>query len=155
MIFLLPIALVLAVLFFRRKMTLQELADQIAAQAGIDPAMLKAVVRLESAWKTGAENNTGGDALRGGAWGLGQVTLRTAQAYFPSITTAQLLQPDLNLQIAAKVLREGLDKSPNADPADAFAYYNSGKLLDRAPEVTRYKYVPLALKYLAEYRESA
>ncbi len=151
MIFLLPFV-ALAVLFaaIYRKMTLEQLADLIAAENGVEPALLKAVVKLESAWKVSAENQTGGDLARGGAYGLGQVTLKTAQAFEPSITPSQLLQPDTNLRLASKVLAEGMQKFGNAD--DAFAYYNSGKPFALAPESTQTRYVPLAKKYYLQYR---
>lgn len=59
--------------------TARQLANQYGRAFKVPPRLLLAVWRIESNFNPFAVNMTGGDARRGGAWGLGQMTLRTAR----------------------------------------------------------------------------
>lgn len=68
--------------------TARRLANLYGRIFGVPPRLLLSVWRIESAFDPYAVNMTAGDARRGGAWGLGQMTLRTARdldARFPDL----------------------------------------------------------------------
>jgi soluble lytic murein transglycosylase-like protein len=121
-----------------------DLAVRTAQDAGIDPAILLGIIKVESAWNPNATNLVGSDAARGGAFGLVQMTLRTARGFDPDVTGEQLLDPVTNLRFAGLLLAE-IRQRFGADWRDVAAAWNSGKAFDYAPEVTRYKYVPKVL----------
>lgn len=131
------------------RMTYKELASRIALEEGIDPALLLAVVSVESGWNPDARNMTGGDLARGGAYGFGQMTLQTAIGIDPTATPLKLLQPEYNLRICARLIAQLANRF--SDPKDIFAAYNSGRGFETAPISTRETYVPKALKYYGVY----
>lgn len=120
------------------------LAVRTAQDVGIDPAILLGIIKIESNWNPNATNLVGTDASRGGAYGLVQMTLRTARGFDPDVTGEQLLDPATNLRFAGLLLAE-IRQRFGADWRDVAAAWNSGKAFDYAPEVTRYKYVPKVL----------
>ena len=130
---------------------LERMVRQAAAAAGIDYATLAAIVEIESNWKPEAKNETGSDAARGGAYGLTQMTLRTAQSLRRNVTREQLLTAAGNLEIASMLMRENARRS--RDPKDLAAMWNSGRVFDKAPEVTRETYVPRFLAARSKYSE--
>lgn len=101
----------------RWAMGAQDPIGKWAGQFGIPRHILAGVVRTESGGKSKAKNLTGGDAARGGAWGLAQMTLATAQELVPKIrrqfpdyakvldrfdgTGPSLFNKDLNLLLAS------------------------------------------------------
>lgn len=132
---------------------LERLVRAAASTAGVDYATLAAIVEIESRWRPDARNETGTDAARGGAYGLTQMTLRTAQALRPGTSREYLLTPEGNLDVAAQLMRDNARRS--RDPKDLAAMWNSGKVFDKAPEVTRETYVPRFLSARAKYMGAA
>ena len=146
-------AAVVLVLMMRRSSPppdLQQLAADAADRAGVDRALFFAIIEVESNWNPDAKNLGPADAARGGAWGLTQLTLRTARAYAPGIEGEQLLDPARNLDIASQLMRDNARRSKRWD--DLAAMWNSGKVADRAPDSTRYKYIPAVLAAAQRYR---
>lgn len=137
----------------RSRAELEELVRDAASRAGVPFPVLAAIVDIESSWNADAKNLTGGDAARGGAYGLSQLTLRTARAFDPNVTPEQLLEPGKHLELAAKLMADNARRS--RDPKDLAAMWNSGKVFDKAPEVTRERYVPRFLAALAKYEGKA
>lgn len=88
---------------------------------------------------------TGGDGLRGGAYGLCQVTLKTAKGLGFVGPVELLLKPEVNADLAAKLVAQ-LHKR-YTQLADVAAAYNSGKPYAKAPQVTRERYVPAVLEF--------
>lgn len=127
-----------------------ELAVQTAQRAGVDPAILLGIIKVESNWNPSATNLVGADAARGGAYGLTQMTLRTARAFDPTITGAELLDPVTNLRFAGQLLTDNARRGGKEWP-DVAAMWNSGRPFDNAPESTRYKYVPRVLAAADSY----
>lgn len=125
-------------------------AVRTARNAGVDPAIFLGIIEVESGWNPRATNLSGPDAARGGAFGLTQMTLRTARAFEPSITGDELLDPNTNLRIAGLLLAENARRGSPMWP-DVAAMWNSGRRFDEAPEVTRYKYVPKVLAAANRY----
>lgn len=68
--------------------TARRLANRYGRAFGVPPRLLLSVWRIESNFNPFATNLTAGDLGRGGAWGLGQMTLQTARgldADFPEL----------------------------------------------------------------------
>ena len=132
------------------KAGLESIARGAASDAGIEPALLLAIVDTESGWRQSATNLTGGDLARGGAYGLAQMTLRTAQGIDSGATPERLLEPAYNLSLAAQLLGKLWGQYGN--DADTVSAYNSGKPVATAPISTRTVYVPVTLAHLAARR---
>jgi len=126
------------------------LAVDTALGANVDPAILLGIIKVESNWDARATNLVGPDGARGGAYGLTQMTLRTARAFDPDVTGEELLDPVVNLRFAGLLLAENRARA-GADWRDVAAMWNSGRPFDSAPEVTRYRYVPKVLEAANRY----
>lgn len=102
--------------------------------------LVMSIIGNESGFNANAANLTGGDLARGGAWGLGQITLATANgipamipkdakntSVFKSWTGEgkQLLDPSLNVLFMMAYLNYLLSKV-NGDTNLATAAYNRG-----------------------------
>lgn len=134
----------------RRGDTIFDYAVETAKAAGVDPAVFLGIIEVESGWNPAATNLVGSDASRGGAFGLTQMTLRTARALRPGITGNELLDPKTNLDVAGELLAENARRISPLWP-DVAAAWNSGRSFDTAPEVTRYNYVPKVLAAANRY----
>jgi soluble lytic murein transglycosylase-like protein len=132
---------------------LEQLVKDAAARAGVPAGVLEAIVDIESSWDPSASNRTGGDEARGGAFGLTQLTLKTARSFDPRVTPEDLLDPVKHLIIASKLMADNARRS--RDPKDLASMWNSGKVFDKAPEVTRESYVPRFLTALSKYEGKA
>jgi tape measure domain-containing protein len=100
---------------------LAALIDQAAARELLDPGLLARLVQRESRFNPAAVSPRG-------AVGLGQLLPSTAQALEPGITTEQLKEPERNLRLAARYLRQQLQAfSGYTDQVSlALAAYNAG-----------------------------
>jgi soluble lytic murein transglycosylase-like protein len=112
-----------------------------ARRFGVPRSVLAGVVRTESRGDPQAKRLTGGDARRGGAWGLAQVTLATARELIPKIrrqhpeygrildrfddSGPSLFDRDLNLLVAAFKL--GSDQAALGRWDLAVLAYNRGR----------------------------
>lgn len=147
-----------------------ELAGAAAVERAADVRLLLATVDTESGWNTAAVNDGPGDAARGGAWGLCQLTYRTAcevddqngrwwATNYPGRPANSLLIPWPNLRLAADLVRElqqrveaaGFVPQSEQWAANVASLYNSGKLLDQAPASTRDAHVPRFLRNWRKY----
>ena len=130
---------------------------KIAREEGISEALLAATVKRESNWDPNAINNTGGDAARGGAYGLAQVTLKTARALGYQGDPQGLLDPETNLRLAARLHKSNSQLlSSNGGLSqieDVISRYNSGKAFANAPTYTKDVYVPGVKRALDQYRK--
>lgn len=112
-------------------------------------ALLLALAEHESNFEQCATNQAGADAQRGGAWGLFQVTLKTAEAYVGKLDKPELLlDAVVNTDVACRIIEADLVRfTGHLD--DVICAYNSGKPRRRAPDVTVFKYLPsVKAKYL-------
>lgn len=99
----------------------QELAEKIYDYAGkndIEPDMAYGLVFTESTFRERAVSHVG-------ARGLTQLMPRTAQWLDPSVSTGDLFDPDVNLDIGFKYLRQLIDKY-EGDVEKALTAYNRG-----------------------------
>lgn len=92
-----------------------------AVAEGIPPALGFQLVKIESGFQNTAQSNM--DAI-----GLTQLRLLTARAYEPTIEPSDLMNPDLNLRIGFRYLKDLLKRFDN-DLALALEAYNKGPTL--------------------------
>jgi len=92
-----------------------------ALAEGIPPAIGFQLVRIESEFKNTARSYAA-------AIGLTQLRLPTARSYDATIQASDLMNPDVNLQIGFRYLRDLLDQFNN-DVALALEAYNKGPTL--------------------------
>lgn len=130
------------------------------ANRGFDPEFGVAIARQESALDPECKNLGPGDRERGGAWGLCQVTLRTAHDLgHKAITSVDLLDPATNASIAAELCSVNAERLigctysyVNGYYEDLAAMYNSGRRYSKAPWTTQSNYVPRVIGFMAAYK---
>jgi hypothetical protein len=95
-----------------------------ASAYGVDPALIKAIISQESNWSPTAYRAE--PRINDASYGLMQVLLATARATSsnPSLTAAQLLIPEINLDIGSKFLAAQLTRFGYPDGISA---YNAGR----------------------------
>ncbi len=62
-----------------KELTVKQLAAKYASAFGVPLSLVMAIMGIESAYNPSAENHSANAEARGGAWGLGQMTLATAK----------------------------------------------------------------------------
>ncbi len=134
-------------------MAYDDIIASAAKQYALDPSIIKGVIKIESSWNPSAYRAE--PQINDASYGLMQVLLGTARrvANNANITTAQLLQPALNVMIGAKYLRDLLNE--HGSLPEALAAYNAGKPYRVQGDPTKYTnqaYVDKALKAIASYR---
>jgi len=95
-----------------------------AVSAGLPPALGFQLVKVESNFINSAQSYAS-------AIGLTQLMLRTARSYEPTVTAAELMNPDVNLRIGFRYLKDLLKQFDN-DLALALEAYNKGPTLVNA-----------------------
>lgn len=100
------------------------LVDEHSQRNGLDPALVRAVIAVESAFDPSAVSDKG-------AVGLMQVLPETAERYGVAgdakrSAADKLKEPSINLRVGARHLGELLARYPD-DPALALAAYNAGE----------------------------
>jgi hypothetical protein len=98
---------------------LTELIYDVAVSEGIDPDLAFRLVKLESAFNARALSHAN-------AYGLAQVQPATARFYVPMITPEQLYDPETNLRIGLRYLRDLLEAY--GDAKIALLAYNRGPM---------------------------
>lgn len=125
------------------------IAASAFAAVGLPPELGAAIAHQESNWEPDSQTIVGGDARRGGSYGLCQVSLKTALWLDPAATVTKLLDPDYNCQMAAQLCEFNRTLSPSLP--DIISRYNSGRPLAKAPKSTRMGYVPSVLRLMFDY----
>jgi len=97
-----------------------------AIAEGIPPAVGFQLVRIESGFQPGVESIAS-------AIGLTQLRLPTARSYDPTLSASDLMNPDLNLRIGFRYLKDLLKRFDN-DIALALEAYNKGPTLVAAQQ---------------------
>lgn len=93
----------------------------IALAEGIPPALGFQLVKIESEFKNTAQSHMA-------AIGLTQLRIMTARAYDPTIDESDLMNPEVNLRIGFRYLKDLLERFDN-DLALALEAYNKGPTL--------------------------
>ena len=136
----------------------QTLIEQEARRNGLDPALVKAIVAVESSFEPGA-------ASVKHALGLMQLTLDTASRYgivgdARQSAEQKVLEPRTNIRVGVRYLRDLLAMFDN-DLALALAAYNAGEQAVRRyrnqvpPFPETQEYVKLVQQFYALYRPPA
>ncbi len=122
---------------------------RIARENRLDPALLMAVVKVESNFDAKARNPDG-------PLGLTQITPNTARSIEPGIRHTELMDPENNLRVGARHLRQLLDQFK--DPRMAIAAYQAGvgAALNNGREILRHphtgKHVTKVMQEYDSYR---
>ncbi len=139
---------------------------KVVAQAftdiGMRPAFGCALARHESLWNPLAANHTGGDAKRGGSYGICQMSMTTAVLLGYQGQPAGLQQAPVCAALAAKLCLQNQERVPASvvrDEDNLFwawnmaCLYNSGHLWQDAPRFTREKYAPAVVAHFLWYQD--
>lgn len=126
---------------------------RVFAAEGLPPEWGPAIARTETNFMPNAHNGSLGDGLRGGSWGLMQMSYLTAQALGFEGAPQDLLVPERNAALAATLCRKNMQSFRVTQLADVAALYNSGKRFAQAPASTRTVYVPRVLRFAAIYKD--
>lgn len=112
---------------------------------GLSPKWGMAFCYVESSFRKNLINQGPGDKDRGNAWGLFQLTYKTAVDAIGYHAAPQgLLDPHINAAYAAKFIAH-LSQTYGGRLYDVAAAYNGGSRYVHAPEQTRKVYVPKIL----------
>lgn len=125
---------------------------------GLPAALGLAIARIESNFNPVAVNLAAGDKKRGGAYGLCQITYKTAQLLGFNGQPENLYEPKLNISLAAKLCDSNASRVKHPFDSlewrqDVLSSYNCGKPYLRAPHITRDLYVPKGLEFYAFYEQ--
>jgi hypothetical protein len=106
---------------------------------------MRALAAHETGWDQHAVNLWHpGDIARGGAWGIMQITEKTARMYGYTASVGQLLDARVNFELGGRILADGRCQTLQ----DAGAWWNAGRRRFEdlpADHVTRKAYVPKLL----------
>lgn len=106
---------------YRIPADLSEAIYDMAIAEGIHPSLGFQLVKVESSFKPGSRSSKG-------AIGYTQIRLKTARAYMPDVTERQLHDPEVNLRLGFRFLKNLLDRFDN-DLSLALVAYNRGPTL--------------------------
>lgn len=118
---------------------------------GLPPELGAAIARQESNFAADAVVLTGGDARRGGSYGLCQMSLKTGLGMDKGCTSGRLLDAGYNAELAARLCATN-SKACKGNVEDIISMYNSGKAFYKAPDSTKLVYVPNVMKYMELYK---
>lgn len=154
------------------KHQLRALAANKARAAGLDGALLFAVIQTESGWNPRAyryepafytryiqgkdlQTLWGGSPRRiSASYGLGQLMYTTAleNGFSRSRPPEDLYDPETNIDLTIRLLTRLL-KRYGGNVRDAVAAYNSGRPFAKAPKFTRETHVPKVMRAMGRTTE--
>lgn len=105
--------------------TLEPIIQKMAEKYKVPPALIKAIIKVESNWDVNASRYE--KELNDSSWGLMQLLLKTARQILKNdkLTISQLIQPETNIEAGTAYLAYQL-KRYNGSIPDAIAAYNAG-----------------------------
>jgi soluble lytic murein transglycosylase-like protein len=122
------------------------LAEKYSKVFGVPASLVLAILQIESQFKFDAVNKTDRAMARGGAWGIGQITLATAKdiaqrfpkeakQYFSTFngTGESLLDPETNIAMSAFILSRSWKRyatKPKNWVVAAMAYHQGAGTMD-------------------------
>lgn len=107
--------------------SLNAVIDDSAMRNGVEPALIKAFIQVESNWDVNASRYE--PHLKDSSWGLMQVLLKTAKWMLgdDTLTISKLVTPKVNIEAGTKYIKYQLNKY-GGNVKDAIAAYNAGKV---------------------------
>lgn len=123
----------------------KEIIEEISKIANVDPALISAIIKVESSWNPRAYRYE--PHIKTASYGYMQILLTTAQwvAEDKSITGEDLYDPQTNITIGTKYLKDLIDKYKELPLA--ISAYNAGK-----PISGNKTYVDTVLKWYSLYK---
>lgn len=105
--------------------SLKSLIQQTAYRHGVDPALVKAIIKNESNFNPMAYRHE--PHINDTSWGLMQVLLKTAREVSgnKNLTATELIKPEINIDIGTKYIAKQLVRYGQSIK-DAIAAYNAG-----------------------------
>lgn len=105
--------------------SLTDLVNTIARKHNVDPNLVKAIIKQESAWDVNASRYEA--HLNDSSWGLMQVLLKTAKWMLNNdkLTIQDLIKPEVNVEAGTRYLAYLSGRYPN-NLQDVMASYNAG-----------------------------
>lgn len=105
--------------------SIDSLIKQKAYKYGVDPSLVKAIIKNESNFNPMAYRHE--PHINDTSWGLMQVLLKTAREVSgnSSLTATELIKPEINIDVGTKYIAKQLSRY-NQSVKDAIAAYNAG-----------------------------
>lgn len=133
-------------------MPYDDIIESAAKQFSLDPNLIRSFIQTESNWDPNATRFEA--KLNDTSYGLMQVLLGTAKwvSGNPNLTSAQLLQPSVNILVGSKYIRYLAD-TWGGNIEDTIASYNAGDVyMTPAGDYTNQSYVNKVMGYYQSYR---
>lgn len=107
--------------------SLNAVVEDTARKAGVEPALVRALIQNESGWDVNASRYEA--HLKDSSWGLMQVLLKTGKWILgdATLTVSQLVLPKTNIKAGTAYIKYQLTRYRN-DVKDAIAAYNAGSV---------------------------
>ena len=107
--------------------SLTPLVESIAIRYGVDPNLVKGLIKKESNWDVNASRYEA--HLKDSSWGLMQVLLQTAKEMLGNtgLTISQLISPETNVTAGTAYIAKQLARY-GRNVRDAIAAYNAGSV---------------------------
>lgn len=107
--------------------SLTPVVESIAIRYGVDPNLVKGIIKKESNWDVNASRYEA--HLKDSSWGLMQVLLQTAKEVLGNtgLTISQLIAPETNIAAGTGYIAKQLGRY-GGNVRDAIAAYNSGSV---------------------------
>ena len=107
--------------------SLTPLVESIAIRYGVDPNLVKGLIKQESNWDVNASRYEA--HLKDSSWGLMQVLLQTAKETLGNtgLTISQLISPETNIAAGTAYIAKQLSRY-GGNVRDAIAAYNAGSV---------------------------
>lgn len=107
--------------------SLNAVVDDAGKRAGVEPALIRALIQNESAWDVNASRYEA--HLKDSSWGLMQVLLKTGKWILQdtTLTVSQLVLPKTNIKAGTAYIKYQLTRY-RGNIKDAIAAYNAGSV---------------------------
>lgn len=101
--------------------------DDAGRRHGVDPALIKGFIQIESAWDVNASRYE--PHIKDSSWGLMQVLLKTGKWMLQNdnLTISQLVTPKNNVEAGVRYIKYQLNRY-KGNVKDAIAAYNAGSV---------------------------
>lgn len=129
-----------------------DIIKEASTKYKIDSDLIRAIISVESSWNPKAYRYE--PHIKDASYGLMQVLLKTGKsvASNPALTSAQLVQPTVNILIGTKYLKQLSDRY-NYYLDDVIAAYNAGSAIKKLGFYINQSYVNKVKTWLFFYKK--